>query len=557
MVLVVFGLVACTGSTEAGPDADRPVPDSRATPAFTPTPIQAVGEPAHGWFQSGCELSLEILERTRRGDYPGRSPDVTVVPREPNFFGGFLGTSHSGPWDYVQEVPLVFYGPGFIKRTGELDLEREVTLANLAPTLAELLDFSLPADRVGRPLRRVLVPASHRPTPPRLILTVVLDGGGWNVLRTWPDAWPNYASLMERGASVAHVTAGSSPSTTPAIHSTIGTGEWPNRHGITGINLDNGERVVGAFAHRSPENLIAPTLADLYDTSTGNESKVGMLAYKSWHLGMLGHGAYSEGGDKDIAIVVDQQERLVANQQFYRVPSYLKDLPGLEEDLRAVDVDDGRLDSTWMGHESLDDPRLRRDTPAWILYQTRLLEALLETEGFGADDVPDLMFTNYKHLDGIGHSYNMLSPEERDVIHYTDSAFLRILPSYLNSTVGKKRWVLAITADHGQVPLAESSHAWPISMAELTADVADYFGVEVGDLFVETSPVGFWFDLTTMEREGITEGEVADFLVDYRMGENASGEIPGQYEARLREPIFSAAFPTASLPQIWACAKSG
>jgi hypothetical protein len=557
VVIVLAGSVGCWGgSAPQTRDATGRAPTTSVTPVFTPTPVAAVEEPAEGWFESGCALPLETLQRVRRGYYPGRSPEVMVVPREPNFFGGFSGTSHSGPWDYLQEVPLVFYGPGFVRGRGDLQLGREVTLADLAPTLAGLLDFSY-SDTVGAPIDGVFVPDQRR-APPRLVLTVVLDGGGWNVLRAWPDAWPNYARLMQGGASVTDVIVGSSPSVTPAVHTTIGTGVFPKQHGITGIGVQTEEGVVGAYSHKSPEKLLTPTLADLYDPATGNAAKVAMLAYKSWHLGMIGHGAWLPGGDNDIAMIVNQKERLATNENFYSVPAQMKRVPGFEDDVRRVDLEDGRLDSTWMGHEMLDDAQGRRDSPAWILYQTRLLKALIETEGFGHDEVPDLLFTNYKQIDEIGHSYNMLSPEMRATIRHTDEAVFGTLPQFLNRTVGEQQWVMVVTADHGQTPAPLESRGWPISMGWLSTDVAQHFGADKDDLFDATGPVGFHFNEDTMQEEDITEEEIADFLIDYRLEDNYHGDdLPEQYEERVREPVFSAAFPSRELPRIWACAKHG
>ncbi|MBA3350621.1 MAG: hypothetical protein H0T12_08715, partial [Actinobacteria bacterium] len=201
---VVLAAGACTASgTSSGPSSPGASgrPQGPPEPHYTPPPIEPVTEPPAGPFRSGCRLPLETLRRIRRGYFPGRSPDVMVVPREPNFFGAFVGQSHSGPWDYVQRVPLVFYGPGFIRSQGSLSLGREVTLADLAPTYAELLDTPAPSN-VGAPIDEVLVPEASRPGRPKLILTVVWDGGGWNVLDAWPDAWPNLARLMARGSSV-------------------------------------------------------------------------------------------------------------------------------------------------------------------------------------------------------------------------------------------------------------------------------------------------------------------------------------------------------------------
>jgi arylsulfatase A-like enzyme len=248
------------------------------------------------------------LERTQRGNFDGRSPDVTMVPKAPNFTGSFGFTTHAGPWPYVQRVPLVLYGPGFIESRGEVRLDRDVDLADLPSTLAELLDTPLPQG-AGSPIEEVLVPPDQRSEDLKLIVTVVWDGGGWNVLNRYPNAWPNLNTLMQRGTSLRNVMVGSSPSTTPAVHSTIGTGAWPSKHGAVDIPMRKDGEMVASFEGFSADDVLLPTLADLYDQATGNKAKVGMVAERPWHLGMLGHGASLEGGDKDIAVLWNLETR--------------------------------------------------------------------------------------------------------------------------------------------------------------------------------------------------------------------------------------------------------
>ncbi|MDQ4064913.1 MAG: hypothetical protein M3161_02585, partial [Actinomycetota bacterium] len=85
-------------------------------------PIGTLGRdpaaPSQRWVRAACDLPPKILERIARGLVTGRSADVHMVPRYPNFFGSFRVTTHSGPWDYLQRVPLVFYGPGYVAETG-------------------------------------------------------------------------------------------------------------------------------------------------------------------------------------------------------------------------------------------------------------------------------------------------------------------------------------------------------------------------------------------------------------------------------------------------------
>ncbi|MFN2589393.1 MAG: hypothetical protein ABR518_01315, partial [Actinomycetota bacterium] len=141
-------------------------------------------------------LGRDVVEHLARGYRHGRSGEILVVPKPWNVLGQWTGglrgaldprTTHATPWGYHQRVPLLLYGPGYIRQG--VWTERPVDLADVAPTLAELLGmpFRAPA---GEVLGEALVPAARRPDPPRIVLVVVHDGGGWNVLRQWLSAWP-------------------------------------------------------------------------------------------------------------------------------------------------------------------------------------------------------------------------------------------------------------------------------------------------------------------------------------------------------------------------------
>jgi hypothetical protein len=535
---------ACTQASEPSqPGRDG---DARGT-------RQTQTAPKGRWFRTACDLPVAQLRRISRGHYPGRSPDVTVVPARPHFFGGFTVTTHAGPWGYLQHVPLVFNGPGFIRSRGDVELDRRVTLADLAPTLAQLLDVEWPAARPGRPLEEVLVPA-HRRGDLRLIVTVVWDGGGWNVLERWPQAWPHLRRLMSTGTSITNAAVGTSPSVTPAVHTTIGTGAWPEQHGIVDIPLRAGSKIETSFEDMAPNRLLLQTLGDIYDQTTGNSAKVGMIAERSWHLGMLGHGSHLDGGDKDDAVMWTEDYELVTNPEHYSLPGYLEEVEGFEEAARTIDLEDGRADDTWMGHD-LSDPGKLRLSPVWSLHQTKLLKALLDNEGYGEDGVADLLFTNYKDIDLVGHVWNMVNEEMRSTIAYSDDA-LAELRRYLDAKVGRKKWVMVVTADHGQAPDPKSIGAWPIAIDAVEEDAARHFDVDAKDLFAEERPTGFWLDRDFAATRGITAEALSNFLLRYRMRDNVTdrSEVPSQYRDRMNEKLFSAAFPNAQLEAIGDCA---
>ena len=508
------------------------------------------------WMQASCALPFDYIERIRRGTDIHRSPDVTFLSREDHFFGGVTLTTHSGPWPYVQDVPLVFYGPGFIRSQGEMKIDREVTLADLAPTLAELVGTPFPRSHDGRPIEHVLLPPGQRPEAPKLVLVVVWDGGGWNVLERWPDSWPHLERMMEAGTSVQDVTVGSSPSVTPAIHATIGTGSFPSGHGIIDIPLRIGKSIQGSYPGPSGTYMRVPTLADLYDRAEGNAPKIGFFAYKSWHLGMIGHGAEFPGGDRDAAVMVNEGGKFFTNPTTYSMPSYVDDVPGLAADWKRVDAGDGKLDGKWMGNVVRGDTAVERDTPMWTLYQTRIIESMIRNEHMGEDDVTDLFFTNYKQVDEVGHRWNMVDPEMEEMLRYADGELDR-LTEFLDEQVGTREWVMVVTADHGQAPRATSVDALPIRMQVLRQKAAEHFGVEVDELVDEERPTGFWLDLETTRAKGITPGEVADFMVRFSVGDNllAGEKVPEGYENRLNEPVFAAAFPTARIEDVYDCVR--
>ena len=144
------------------------------------------------------------------------------------------------------------------------------------------------------------MPGIARPADrPEVVVTFVIDGGGWNVLQEWPDAWPNLKRLMREGANFRNAIHGSFPAVTACAHATIGTGAFPRTHGITGHNIRDGRRApqgLRGAGHANPGDILVPTLADLWSDATENRAWVGELGYQVWHLGMLGYGGRPDRG---------------------------------------------------------------------------------------------------------------------------------------------------------------------------------------------------------------------------------------------------------------------
>ncbi len=508
-------------------------------------------------------LGSQIMGHLYVGHVPGRAGEVMTVPKPHHFLINGLGleslgtdepelrSSHPNPWDYTARVPYVFYGPGYVPEGREIS--REVDISSMAPTYARLLgmkDFA--AD--GRPLLEI-EPGRKRP---RLIFTIVLDGGGWNVLQQHPSSWPYIAKLKEQGTSYVNATIGSAPSITGALHATFGTGFYPLHHKLPGNQMrgPDGANTDAWQENADPSYLAKPTVSELWDEQTGNEAVVGTLSYEGWHLGMIGHGAQREGADRDIAVLWDQfDEEWWINEDYYKLPDYLEetDLDRLEVYEEGLDARDGIEDGRWLGHtlEEVRDPLRpwRAGTPAFVRFNGDAVIDIIRREGLGTDDVSDFFWLELKMPDYAGHAWNMISAEESDVLLEVDRQIGRIKQA-LDAQVGANRYVLALSADHGQEPLPEHFGGWRISIEELKRDVEKRFG---DGLIEKITTVDFFVDRELVDRRDVDLSDVARFLGTYTVGDNIPGGAAGASgvpEGRLDDVLFAGAFSTEYLQSL-------
>jgi predicted AlkP superfamily pyrophosphatase or phosphodiesterase len=534
-ITALFSITLGVALTAVWPTPARDF-DARPGSAGTPAVTDVV--------RHACSLEEDELVRIWRGYDSARSEDVIVVPREPNYVGSFDVASHTGPWDYVQEVPLVFYGPRFVPERGLLP-STAANLTDVYPTLGELLQTKLPP-RDGVVLKDALLP--RRRSKPRLVLVIVWDGVGRNVLQRWPGRWPTLTRIEAAGVSYGAATVGSSPSITPASHTTIGTGAWPRRHRVTAIKLRLGGSMTGAFNALDPRMAGLSTVGDEVDAAFDNRSKVGLVAWQPWHLGMLGHGRGWRGGDADLVALIGPGGGVEGNDDFYFTPGYLDRMaPGLRARAPELDRTDGALDGRWRGRDVL-----IKQSPAWIAHETDVILEILSRGDFGRDVVPDLLFVNYKMTDIAGHQDSMESVEMAEALEAQDAALHRIL-AHLETKV--RSFVVVVTADHGHTPSRESTGAWPIDQDELVRDIDRRFGVPAGNsLIAESHAAGLWLDDERSPQLGVDGEDVAVWLNGYSIQQNWSGvNLPRGYEHRGQERILDAAFPGDRLDDILLC----
>jgi predicted AlkP superfamily pyrophosphatase or phosphodiesterase len=543
-----------------------------ALAAYVVLPERGTGTEAEPQSQEAMAdaLGTPIMEHIYRGHVPERSAEIFTVPTPYSFMvtqwpvdtlgtdSPYLVTAHPNPWDYITRVPLVFYGPKYVAQGMQVDAPTDI--ASMAPTYADILGVDL-GDVDGEPLDEVVSRSPGR--KPKAIVTVVIDGGGWNVLQEHPDAWPTLDSLMDGGTSYVNATIGSAPSITGALHATFGTGDYPIHHGVPGnqMRAPNGENVDTWLQNADPRYLESPTVSELWDESQNNKPVVGTVSYEGWHLGMIGHGAQREGGDKDVAVLWEMASEENAeeggewwvNEDYYELPDYLlpTDIDRLETYEEQLDPRDGIVDDAWFGHtlEELQVPEVRPATPAFVEFTGDAVIDVMRNEKVGRDAITDMFWVEMKMPDFAGHRWNMEQPEEEDVLRETDDQIGRI-KAELDKSVGKGNYILAVSADHGQQPLPDLHGGWRISSNELELDIETEFG---GDILEKISPVDIYVNMDRVEKEGIELEEITEFLSTYTIGDNLPQGIPGADrvpEGRLDERLFVGAFTTDYLQSL-------
>jgi hypothetical protein len=487
-------------------------------------------------IDKGCTVQQDLLVRSWRGWNEDRGADLSWFPEEPDFVGS--GLPHVGPWDYIQHVPMFWYGPGHIKAQGEVD-DREVTLADIAPTQSALTGFPFDAPD-GEPMTEALadVVGTEGYEPPKLIVVMIWDAAGIPVLEEHRGLWPYLESLIPTGTWYTRGFVGSSPTSTAQAHATIGTGAFPQQHGLVGHRLRVGGKVTTPW-EIGPEFFILPTFADLYDKARDNRPQVGILGTVDIHFGMGSHGAFWNGGDRDVVLTRQVVNRDTIAQEgfewnlkpgylpYYRLAGYANDVPGFEQDKEELDRKDGQLDGKWRDND-IESLLSGFDTPARTPYQQRVMESVIEREGFGQGQETDLLFLNYKEIDYISHVWSMNSPEMADAVEYQDQALERMV-GFLDETVGEGEWALVITADHGAMPDPAISGGFQISTGTVGQLLQERFDLDDDDVRVVdiVQPSAVFLNEDELAEHGSTVDDVARYLMTLTKAEvGGSGVTP-------------------------------
>ncbi len=277
---------------------------------------------------------------------------------------------------------------------------------------------------------------------------------GWNLFLQqgahFTDCYYDYANLV-----------------TAAGHSTIGTASYTNGHGIplnqwwvpgpdgrpheiTSVE-DSRYSLVGVPAGTatspgaSPKNERASTVGDELVLATQGRARVFGVSFKDRASILTSGHATKE------AFWTDH-----ASGAWITSTYWTKQLPAWAAKFNASDrAARARKEAGGVKGEFYDEVGR---TPASVSYQLDFAKALIEGEHLGRNEtgVTDMLTLSISSTDILGHRYGPDSPQQRAMLDAADGQ-LDAFFTWLDSYVGLKNVIVALTGDHGVAPTEQQS----------------------------------------------------------------------------------------------------
>lgn len=403
---------------------------------------------------------------------------------------------HLSPFARESRVPLIIYTPNDPEpgvRT------KRATLRQIGATLYDVLDVERPTN-VTAP--RLEIPNKHY----KGVVVLVFDALPHVFWEQYLGRLPHFAKIREQGREYTNTWLGQMPSNTTPSHAVIGTGVPPSQ---TGIPLNrtrtDDNRFDEVFQGDKPDRLIVPTVADLYDKQTNNQAKVlGFCSQSRATIAMVGHGKSFEDGDSDYSIWLrDHKHELQTN------PDYYAELPAYLQGISAEAYREKLGTPTFLEHEIKTDYDLFT-SPHNAIIGEHVVRTVMSEEGFGDDNITDLLFFNQKLLDNLGHRYGIETEEYRVGMHALDDFIGRFLND-LDRQFGDD-YLLFFTSDHGFGPITSLEDERRHARQDLLKGIDKWFGLSVTTGFLDNN---IYLDTATLQTLGYQTKDVCDYLLQH------------------------------------------
>jgi Type I phosphodiesterase / nucleotide pyrophosphatase len=339
-----------------------------------------------------------------------------------------------------------------------------------------------------------LATRTQPPPPPSLLVIIVVDQMRFDYLDRLDPFWKRgFRRLLEDGAVFEQAYYPYLNTVTCVGHATISTGTLPARHGIilnewlqrpegrrksctedpaaTPVPYGPKAETIGHSAHR----LRVPTLGDRL-RGRSPASRVVTLSMKARSAVMLaGHGGtatwFSEANTwatstafaplptPEVAAYVQahpvEHASHIIWRRLYEAQAYRGDDSAVGERPKAGWTD--AFPHPLKGAPGSDEARfyeLWERSPYSDAYLGEMSAALVQSFALGQRDTVDLLGISFSALDYVGHDFGPDSHEAQDTLFRLDRV-LGDLFDVLDKGVGRDRYVVALSADHGVAPIPE------------------------------------------------------------------------------------------------------
>lgn len=389
-----------------------------------------------------------------------------------------------------------------------------------------------PADAGGSGL----VADEGGPPTCRLAVMLIFDQLCACYLENWLDLYEKdgFRRLQEEGTWFKNCNYPYSDTVTAAGHATLLTGCSPRTHGIIGNvwhDRRSGKEVYCVEVERyalvppsaekgagkrgnvpaAPDYLLVPTVGDSLKKETNGKGRVVSLSLKDRSAvlpgGRLADVCYwmapTTGDfitstfyrDAPHPWIAEFNRKHLPNQWFDK--DWVRLLPDLDY-ARYSSKDDapgegiGEKQGTTFPHPmtgGLKQPgKAYYDAVYTSPYGNELLSDLarlaIDRERLGADNIPDLLCLSFSSNDAVGHVWGPDSQEVLDITLRSDR-LVRDLLRLLDEKVGKGRYVVVLSADHGVCSLPETLRARGIAAGridekELLAGIEAFLSTRYG-----------------------------------------------------------------------------
>ena len=324
---------------------------------------------------------------------------------------------------------------------------------------------------------------------PALVVGIVVDQMRYDYLFRFKEKFAagGFARLIQNGFLCKNVNFAYVPTHTAPGHASIFTGTTPSVHGIIGNDWfdrntrremycvgDNTVNPVGTTSisgKMSPKNLYSTTFADELRLSTNFRSKSFGLSLKDrgailpvghtanaayWHDPYLNNWVSSTYYMQDLPQwVIAFNERKISDSLLSKPWNTLLPIKTYTES----GPDNNSYEGLYRGEKAPvfphDLPALRKDeselirkTPFGNTYTRMFAEALINGEKLGKGSECDVLTVSFSSPDYIGHMYGTNAIELEDTYIRLDRE-IELFLTFLDKTIGKDKYILFLTADHG------------------------------------------------------------------------------------------------------------